>query len=63
MGRAFGLLGFMSSLGTSFGPLLGGVLFDVFGAQPRTLWSLIAAGMALTALMFAVFLTRVRIRL
>ncbi len=63
MGRAFGLLGFMTSLGTSFGPLLGGALFDAFGSQPRLLWSIIAAGMALTAMMFAVFLARLDTKL
>ncbi|MCC6808318.1 MAG: MFS transporter [Deltaproteobacteria bacterium] len=58
LGRAFGLFGFMSSLGVSFGPLLGGALFDAFHTAPRVLWAIIAGGMASVALLFGVFLRR-----
>jgi MFS family permease len=55
VGRAFGLFGFMSSLGVSFAPMLGGVLFDALHDRPRVLWGSISAAMTVIAAAFFVF--------
>lgn len=61
VGRAFGLFGFMSSLGVSLGPLLGGALFDAYHDRPLVLWGTLAGGMVFVAVSFLLFeLTRRR---
>jgi len=54
MGRAFGLFGFVQSLGLSLGPLLGGAVYDGLRTEHLAMWGLFAAGMALVAAAYAV---------
>jgi len=42
-GRAMGVFGLVSSIGTSLGPAVGGVLYDRTATAPRALWGAISA--------------------
>jgi MFS family permease len=55
IGRAFGLFGLMQQLGLSLGPLVGGALFDRFGAAHLTMWGIIAGGMGLVGVGYWIF--------
>lgn len=52
-GRYMGLWGLAESFGWSAGPLLGGILLDLFPHEPRALWGIIASLALLASLGFA----------
>ena len=49
------VFGLVQQIGLSVGPLVGGIAFDSFHHQHRTMWGLIAAGMAAVGVGFLVF--------
>ena len=61
MGRAFGLFGFVQSLGLSLGPLLGGAVYDGLRTEHLAMWGLFACGMAMVAAAYAILGRRYRL--
>jgi MFS family permease len=53
LGRTMGVLGLVTMLGRSLGPLVGGAAHDAWGEQPLVMWSIIGALGWLAALVYA----------
>jgi MFS family permease len=57
-GRAYGVVGFASMIGTAFAPLLGGGLLDAIGDHHVTVWLAIATIGGAQTLCFVAFVRR-----
>jgi MFS family permease len=57
-GRAFGVVGFASTIGIAFAPLLGGFLFDTIGGDHLAMWLTIATIGGAQTLCFFLFVRR-----
>lgn len=59
-GRAFGMLGTVQMLGVAVAPLVGGVAYDLLGADGPAMWGTLAIAPALMVAVFAWFARRSR---
>lgn len=57
-GRAYGVVGFASTIGVAFAPLLGGVLLDTIGDHHAAMWLVIAMIGGAQTLCFVAFVRR-----
>lgn len=57
-GRAYGVVGFASTIGVAFAPLLGGVLLDTIGDHHAAMWLAIASIGGAQTLCFVAFVRR-----
>jgi len=57
-GRTYGVVGFASTIGVAFAPLLGGILLDAIGDHHAAMWLSIASIGAAQTLCFVAFVRR-----
>jgi MFS family permease len=57
-GRAYGVVGFATTIGIAFAPLVGGVLLDAIGDHPLWMWGAIAAIGGAQTVCFIAFVRR-----
>jgi MFS family permease len=60
-GQYMGVFGFSETIGIALGPLLGGILLDMFPFDPRLLWGPIASLALVAALGYYWWARRVRL--